>query len=88
MTLQQLFKNWCALRGYFPEEAVYIRDETPLSPQCARLIRLHSTIDEDAGNSQHYVLEAKFGNNLHYPLGQERRDIISMEAALREGVRG
>lgn len=89
MPLRDLFIQWCAVRGYFPEEAVYVRDTAPLQPQCARLVRLHSHIDEDAGNAQHYILEARFGaSEIRYPLGHARRDIISMEAALRVELEG
>jgi len=89
MPLRDLFVQWCAVRGYFPEEIVYVRDTAPLQPQCARLVRLHSHIDEDFGNPQHYVLEARFGaSEIIFPLGQDRRDIISMEAALRDALVG
>lgn len=85
--LTKLFKEWCALQGYFPEPAVYVRDESVLHPQCARLVRLHSSFDERAGNPQHYVLEARFGaSELLYPLGHKRRDLLEMEAALRSAL--
>ena len=87
MTLEKLFQQWCSTNGYFPEPITYIRDHTPLHPQCARLIRLHSHIDEDFGNPQHYFLEARFGaSEIRYPLGQDRRDVIAMEAALRSSL--
>ena len=84
MTLIDLFKNWCAVNGFFPEPITYVRDPTPLHPQCARLIRMHSRSDEGMGHEQHYILEARFGaSDIIFPLGQGRRDVIAMEAALR-----
>ena len=83
MTLIESFTRWCTANGYFPEPPVYIRDHEPLNPQCARLVRLHSHIDEKAGNEQHYVLEVRFGaSEIMYPLGHMRRDVDSMTTAM------
>ena len=87
MALEKLFRQWAALNGYFPEPITYIRDSMPLHPQCARLVRFHSRGDEDFGNPQHYVLEARFGaSDIVFPFGQDRRDVIAMEAALRSSL--
>lgn len=88
MTLFDLFRAWCAFRGYFCDGITYNTNASELQPQCARLLRMNPDAHVTGYSEQTYILEARFGgSDIVFPFGQERRDIVKMESMLRAALK-